>query len=480
MNGPRGAAKALLFSIVGGAMTGGALWSVINEVVTIKGQGVLEGHGGPFRSPWVAVATGAVVGAIVYGVRHVLQRRRSEGIAATQGLDYQQDASAFLALHDGLKSMPLFAGLVTAIDLTAGSRRGRGFGAFELTTIAPSDPNSESDPSPRRNSVVVWPHAGLPAFDLLPRGFVLNLVGGFAGVKGLAFDAASSPDPAVADVIRRFERAYLVMVSDPKDTPADEANNEPARVEAVRRLVTVDLMRLLLDAPGWSVESHGGHLGMSRSVGGRLRSRGGPAAERIALIDGSMAIAQALDVAAYSTAPVVPRGAGRNEGVTHARSRRRVVLGVAGAILGFFSGFAVFATVMFNSKPRGADLDWLMPGLLFSMFGGVAMGIALGLGVERRLPDPAPCRSPTIPMGIWIGGMMGMAAGFALGGVVSMGMIFGLESFGFKKSSSLWVPGVFFGSMAVGTSSGLVTGVALADRMARRLGQRKKSDESLA
>lgn len=492
MSNHTGDDKSLPGSIIGGAVGGGVLWWVVNGMMTVNGVGWLERQGGPLGAVWAGAAAGAVVGGIGWSVGRTIRRSRSEGLAEAaerSGMVYAEDASAFLDRHEGLRAMPIFEDLSRAADLTAGVRDGREFGAFELTTVSRSR-SSDSSPSTRRRTVVVVPGAGLPAFDLGPRGMLLNLAWPFLGVDRLTFDPEAVPDPHDAEVIRLFGRRFFVARPHGQEEDEDsgeggaiEPGRESDRVAELRRLLPVPVMRRLLESPGWSIQSRGGHLALSRPIGGgggRLSINGmtitvpidrpGRLGDRAAEVDQAMAIARELEDASRSTGPVVPAGAGEQVGVEDARASRSARFALSGAGGGFFAGFAVFATIMFNADMEPGPMAALMLlGLPLCAFGGLALGAFGGARLARILPDPEPVSAGAEgPSGlIGCGPVAGAFLGFMLGGASSMGLITGLEWLGVGILDSGVVPLVFFGGPALGLPTGVLLGSAISDRLAR-------------
>ncbi len=89
-------------------------------------------------------------------------------------------------------------------------------------------------------------------------------------------------------------------------------------------------------------------------------------------------LAEFLGVPLLSTVAVRDKVAKENE----QRLQRRVLVGIAGACLGFFGGFVGFAALMFNFDLPGEWMMWLFP---LSLFGGLVLGAILAVQVERKI-----------------------------------------------------------------------------------------------
>jgi hypothetical protein len=146
-----------------------------------------------------------------------------------------------------------------------------------------------------RQTVALFPDCGgkLPPFELAPRGLLIKLFYRAAGVEGIRFEPAKSTTGWDRDAIERFGKSYFL--SPPMDEvlrsaeqrrvqaelgqrgagfqPAAVGEEIPCRLEAypmssepaIRRLFNVDLLRILADRPGWSIESDGVNTAVWRS-----------------------------------------------------------------------------------------------------------------------------------------------------------------------------------------------------------------------
>jgi hypothetical protein len=242
-----------------------------------------------------------------------------------------------------------------------------------------------------RQTVALFPDCGgkLPPFELAPRGLIFKLFYRVAGIEGITFDPAESTSGWDRDAIERFGKLYFLsprldemlrvaerrrVRSELGGDAADEAPPVPSE-QAIRRLFNVDLLGILADQPGWSVESDGTNLAVWRSR--RIVS----AADREEFIREAGAIRTAIAHASEGkvTAPPLP-------GTTKMLDPRALIAGTGAWFLGAFLGFTVGGAIGFGAVGL---LVWLMndpsPALVFPIFfGSPISGFILGGVISSR------------------------------------------------------------------------------------------------
>jgi hypothetical protein len=126
----------------------------------------------------------------------------------------------------------------------------------------------------------------LPDFDIAPRSFLMFGTGKWSGLQ---FDVSDAMTESDVSAVAEFSRRCVVYCGYTRDDsglaslqPAPEAE------QAVRSLLTPDVMQALIPLAEWWIESRDGRLALSRGRGLR------PASERSEMFDQAVAIRSIL------------------------------------------------------------------------------------------------------------------------------------------------------------------------------------------
>lgn len=458
-------AKAPLIAALGGAVqggvSGGVLWLVLNNGYRINGLGWLERMEWPVPGWVVFAVVGAVVGAVAGFLKQAGEGRRVEGLAETAaelGLDHAEEVGRG---EVGAAGMPALADWSRGRNHHWGVVEGVTVDVVDATLVSEST-DSEGGTSRRttERTVVLVPAEDVPDLDLMAAGRGLRLLHAL-GVKGMAFDASAMATSDTAEVVARFDRAWVVS---PGGGLAAEAD---AAVEAsLRRLFPPRVMAELEPLAGCSAQCHGGRMAVWRGDG--FRSAEG----RRALVADAVALRRVLVEATARPATddeVVPAPEGETAGRRVRRGAGLVVGGIAGLFLGFFGGFLGFSGIFFGGDLPFGVMAVLMPAMVF---GGAALGGLIGVFVgskaHRLMPIPdgvsaaALLGAPRGPSSGRRGGAavtLGTFLGFLVGGAVGFGAVFGLLRLFGRDGPPLWlIFPVFFGCPIVGAAVGAVLG----------------------
>jgi hypothetical protein len=471
----------------------------IDGLWIVNGVGLLHRQGFPWSSLPIWITVGAV-GGLAWGARLAVRMRRHEASfqqpqPVTERLPAEVSSPELIAADDaGLWNdnpsfceMPLLRSrsdsIVQEHDVDhrmTGTHRGRPIEVFDLTSRV----QYREDGSSRTNwrTVVLLPEAGLPAFELRPRRFHQRLLLQGIGWTKLDFDPAQAVTHDDAETVSAFIKAYTVSLhneilsavvarSDAGERPGWHDGSAPE--QDVRRLFTPAAMRVLIQWPGWSVESYGGHLALWRNDDWFV-----PADERPARVAEALAIVEAVEAAHRDEDQSLPVSAGSRlssrERLTRTQATAHV--GCAGGFGGCFLGFAIFGALMVTSQnePRPGRLPmpgpppffWFFP---FFILGGGLIGGLIGSVIGRFavfpiVRDCVPLARPDSPDAARRGRswrwMAGMFLGAILGGALGMAASAALTSMQPGRPGPL-VPLVFFGPAALGIFAGMTIGLIL-------------------
>ena len=385
--------KRELALLIGGPLNGGIvtamIWWVVNDLWKVRGIGLLERQPWPVSSIYVCAGIGAALG-LVLGIILVLRRAghadRIAALCQRLNLQYVRDvAREQLTRYHGLRLFEIRR-WQEAANLMSGTYDGVEVELLDYEFVEHGDESTTH----YRQTVALFPECGnkLPPFELAPRGLMIKLFYRVAGVEGITFEPAEFTSGWDRDVIERFRQLYFLMprmdevlraaeqrrVRNELGTEVDEAlpvSSEPA----IRRLFNVELLRVLADRPGWSVESDGVNLAVWRS------RRIVPAADRDEFIRQAVPIRSAIANANVGKATAAPL-----PGTTKMLDPRSQIAGTGAWALGAFLGFIIGGAIGFGAVGL---LVWLMKdppvALVFPIFFGCPIsGFIVGGIINHR------------------------------------------------------------------------------------------------
>ena len=366
MNGKRSVWLALVWPLIAGAIGGGVLWFILNQIV-VNGRSILERAGPPFRTPVLFVLAGAVVA----GIAAFLTNRRAQalrealhGVAGELGLRYEE-GDVQVPPEARLK-VPLFAHWSRCANRLSGKSHGVPAQMFDLTTVPPGE-----EPQGLW-TVVVFEQTDLPAFACFPNVWWTRR--DRTRMSSLNFDEAVG-DELSRQAVTEFQTAYQVCL---RQTAAGSDEDEARRLCAPR-------MAALARHPGWCIQSADGCLVLARCGIA-------PAAGRVTLWQEAHDLRRALLAPVSSAVTAIPAGPGMDRGRVQNRQVGKAGGGVAGAMIGFFGSFIIFACVMFGV--RGRPSPYFMFAFFPVVIGGLVIGAVMGTWVGKMLADrtyrPAP------------------------------------------------------------------------------------------
>jgi hypothetical protein len=453
------------------AIVGGFLFWWVNSLHRVNGVGLLRRQDWPINQLWLWIAAGFTVGLIagwLRAVRKADHARKAREVAEEQGHDFAEE----FKLLDVANAMPVFAGWSDGGLAMSGTVDDVPVILFDCTTVSKG---SESNSSTER-TVALLPAPGLPAFDLRPRTLGRRLLG-MAGFEGITFDPDAA-GPAGADAVRRFARHFHLSSTDSLARLGTLTVGGPPVDDApIRRLFTPAVMDAIGQHPGYSAQSHSGHLAVWRGRG-LLRPR-----LRLELWDAAVELRAALTRA--GDGPVVPAVAG----MTNDRQTRKVRNSLLGLAIGLFAGFilaAMVLSILFFREAPGEGAAFRFLGFPLVFVGCLLLGAFTGSFIGSRVPvrdlPPVPPEDPARLQArqkrIGCGGAVGLFGGFFAGG-----LLFGVSKFVFDwKLANFGLEGaIFFGSIFGGALLGAVLGGMLMSRLSRRLRRSpRRDDESTA
>lgn len=465
----KGPPLAALGGALQGGIAGGVIWFVVNNAFRIDRQGWLERLEGPAPGWLVFAGAGAVVGAVMGYVKHVGERRRSDGLAASAaelGLDHADEvgrneigAAGMPALADWSRGRNHHHGLVEGIPIDV----------VDATLVSEStDSEGGTSRKTTERTVVLLPAEGVPDLDLSAAGRGMRLLHRL-GIAGMAFDASAMATGDATEAVERFDRSWIVA---PGAEPMAEDDDPSSREAAVRRLFPTRVMDQLEPHAGCSAQFRGGRLAVWRGNGFRS------AEQRRGLVADALALRRILVEAAARPAAdgeVVPAPAGETATRRARRGLGAIAGGVLGLMLGFFGGAIGFAGIFFGADPPFASTAVLMP---LMVLGGAALGAVagalIGMAAHRLMPIPEGVsiaslthgprrRRPTRRAGLAEG--LGMFLGFGLGGMVGGGAVMGLVQVFGPRDAPVWlILPVFFGCPIAGAVLGSIAAGRWASR----------------
>ena len=449
------------------ALVTGIGWWVVNPMFFINGVGLLQRQGWPWNSVLLCMAGGAVVGAAggcwsLYRGNQRARRVREMSWSLGPAFTYTPEVT-----KDNVPAMPLFKRWYAGRHRVAGKRDGVAVEMFDFTPITDESADDAA------KTVVVLAAAGLPPFDLRLRTAGIRFLG-MLGVEGISFDPTGVEDPGDAATVERFnESFYLTPVNATPNPfpPPEQAAAASAEERAIRGVFSVAVMEVLTQNPGWSVQSHGGHLAVWPRGGLR------PPDSWPELMAVALAIREALQNSRTAAAdePAIPSRPPRPARVSAGRMQSVILGGLVGGFVGFFVGAAGSSAVFFQ-RPVGPGLGGGFFLVLLIFFGGVFLGTALGALVGSRFPlrvRPAgsEASSEDPQQKAWRHKITGMGAGIGViagffGGIFAA---FGVDEVLGVGQRAFWVTSTLtFLGMGLGIVTGGVLGGGIANNLARR------------
>jgi hypothetical protein len=496
------------------------LYFALDNLWVVNHVGLLHRQGFPWSSLPVWIAFGIAAG-LERGVWMDLRMRRHEtsfdarhmGATSIQdpapGPDLiADDAQDPWERDPTLSEMPLLRQTSRAGSRTqtheishrmTGTHQDRPIEVFDLTSHIRTVSDESTSNQTLRRTVVLLPDVGLPAFELRPRTLFRRFLRG-VGLSGLDFDPRQVETVDDSTDVATFIKSYNVGLEDVFVSGPDRAeaaafspDGGSAAEDGVRRVFTPAAMQVLNRWPGWSVESHGGHLAFWREDGWFI-----PAGERPARVAEALAIAGAFEAARRGDDRSGPVPAGFRLSPRERLIRRQVTTGVgcAGALGGAFLGFAVFSALMIVSEPPLGARIKPGPPLLFMFFpffplGGALIGGPIGAAVGRlavfpKVRDGPPLARPgshdRVRRGLSWRSIAGMFLGFFLGAILGMSTVFLMtaRNQAVHGPSGAFIPLVFFGGAAIGLFAGMTIGLILDFRHAARVVGRKSPERRMS
>jgi hypothetical protein len=411
-------------------------YALLNGIV-INGRSLLQRTGRPLTTPVLFALAGAVSAAIsVIRSNRQEQSLRAElpEVARMLGLVYEEYPDLFPGLHP-TKLFRQKWGFDR--NRLSGTSDGVPAHMFDLTTIAPG--NRSGGPW----TAVLFQQIHLPAFACIPNSWLIAWL-----IPSVNFDPEVG-DQMAHQAAADFQKAYHLSLPE-KAVRSDE--------DEVRRLFRPPRLEALARCPGWYIESTGSCLVFARDGTAR-------AADRPALWREAIELRRALLAPVSSAVMPVPLAPGMERDRQGRRRSGRLWGGIAGAVVGSFGNFIAFSAEMFSRGPRHG------PGPLFFAFfpmtlGGLAIGAVAGAWLGGWLADRSyrPTRdgapAPKVGKG-WV--FAGAVAGWALGGVIGMGLSMAVG----RLVQAPWLmPIVFFSPALLCLILGGVAGYRVARRRA--------------
>ncbi len=377
------------------AVGGWVVWSAFNSV----------------RAAVLFVVVGqGVAGLLLFLGDAIRSHRRARSLRAelpnvARGLGLSHEEGEIeMILWEGPKK-PLWQTWGGCQNLLSGRSDGVPAQMFDLTTT--SGGVGEDLPVDRRWTAVLFQQTRLPVFACIPREW--------STVGDRRLMSSVSLDPEVGDQMTRqavasFERAYELGV--PKTAVRSDEDE-------VRRLFRAPRLEALARCPGWYVQSADGCLLLARSGTA-------PAADRPALWHEAIEIRRALSAPVSSAVMPIPVASGMERDRQSVRQSGRSWGRLTGAVVGFYGSFIAFMAFMFSRGPAAgrfsfAGIPVVLAGLALGAFAGSRLGGRQADGSYRPAQDGAP--APAIGIHDTFGRVgAGAFAGFALGGLIGMGL----------------------------------------------------------
>ena len=442
------AVKTILGSALVHAAGAAALWWMVNRMMRINDVGWLERLGWPYDSVILFSCLGAAIGFLRHRREEKL-RHELATVSSEAALELSEKP------HHELPAMPLFQNLRRVTHPIAGERDGVPVQVFDLTTVTQTD-DSETEYT---RTVALLPAAGLAHFRLNAKTLGYRFLD-WLGATGVTFDPAAAPTDADREAVAQFARLYQLRTDDVTEL-ASGRTDAPASEDAARSVFTLPVLRMLSRRPGWSIESHGGHLAFWR--GTEVLSAG----DRVAMLGSAVAIRAAL-LHASDPAGVLPPRPGTDQARQSARFQGALLGGLIGGFASFFIAFIVTASLFFSRTPE--DFGFPFELLLFPPI--MVIGTLLGVFIGSRLPICKPLlqkpRDKKLERRVGCAGLFGLFGGF-LGGAM-LGAVLG-EVIGLDIRDTVPRITLFFGGAGVGAIGGpILCAMAAKKLLTRRAG----------
>jgi hypothetical protein len=366
---------------IGMAIVTAVWWLIVNNFWVVNGVGVLQQLGWPFSSVYVCSAAGAALGIVGEVVRARREGHHTRQLAElAESLGFTLAAEVSVQDLSEWRALPVFQKWAGARNRMSGTVSGLSVEMVDYTyKVRGDEGNSYHD---QTVVLLLVDDQDLPAFELQPRTLALQIVG-LMGVEGIVF--SSQGVPAVdAEVIARFGKHYHLSTGLEAEAAKLVAPASAAAADqdaALRRLFSLEVLSLLADHPGWSVQGVGRHLALWRP--GKIVAP----ASRPGFLEEALAIRAALVKSARgsATSVSVPAAARRSPEAVKAR----MAYTLTGAVCGFFTGSilggALASWIFFHFAGPGG------PGLILAFFlqtgvffGGALGGLFLGMYLGSR------------------------------------------------------------------------------------------------
>jgi hypothetical protein len=353
----------------GTALVIGAVWSIA---------------GWPLDNIYLFLVGGALVGFVIGKIVSIRQQDHGHKVAELSGK--MGLAYAAQIRRDDVKPMRVLEDWSSGNDCMSGDRDGVRVQVLDLTAVR----HDKGDHTTTRKTVALLPVEGMPDFSLRPRTWSVRILE-MTGVKGITFDSESVQNPSDRETIRRFSKRFQLLATDVID--CDDLSQSAEKENAIRRLFTLQVMRVFNQHTPYSLQAHNGQLAI-------WRGRGIQAAQwRPELLTAAMSIRAALNGAATTetTATPIPRISGTELQRQARRFRNRAFGGIIGLILGIILTFSVdFAgrsARFFSGDAGDASGSSALHTLMFfvGFQGGALLGAVVGILLASMVPIRVDC-----------------------------------------------------------------------------------------
>ncbi len=423
--------KTIIGSTIGSGGGIAALWWMINRTYQINGVGWLERQPFPLNNVWIFATVGAVSGFVLGVLRHRRNVQLREELAEVSERGEVEIATATEEFE--LPPMQSFANLHSVDNRIARTQNGIRIYVLDATTVQETDSANRYT----RRTVVLLPAEGLAHFNLNAKTIGYRLLA-WIGAHGVTFDSSAGSTPEDRAAIEAFGRHYQLTTGDATDLAAGTPGIYTEEDEAARQAFSLRVLKWLVQHPGWSMESHGGHLAL-------WRGKETPSARRrLAMIDDALAVLDRLNHPDI----VVPARPGTDRSWQSARFQGALLGGVIGVFASFFIGFITTISVLFNRKPDVRD-GFPFEILLFPTI--LVIGALLGIFIGSRLPISQPLlqkpKDPKLEKRVGCAVLFGLFGGFlggaAVGAILGIILDLGMDQHVFRMT-------LFFGGAGLG------------------------------
>ncbi len=297
---------------------------------------------------------------------------------------------------------------VSAANRLSGTLDGVSGTMIDLTTI-----QGTGDSETRRQwTAIRFEPGGLPAFVCVPRS--LDTLAERVTLATIHFDARGE-DELTRQTVADFRKFYVLGLRETAGV-ADE--------EAARRLFVAPRLEVLVEHPGWRIESARGSLVLAHP--GIV-----PAADRASLWKQAARIRRALTAPVSRSVSPIPAAPGMDIGRQRSRRAGSQAGGVIGLVCGFFGSFIAFAALSASRLgpaghgPANPSPAAFMPWFFVVVIGASITCVLVGSWLGRRVadlryrPDHAglsrrKVSKVWVAAGAFLGWMLGFVAGMGL------------------------------------------------------------------